>query len=528
MELSGAARNVLHDYPKAVFHMRSQLTRQKFMPIFGAGVGRDLNLPGWGDLVRAISEHPDIDGAQLDVSRASNTSLTQMLYQHFRLRCQKRLQQGLTAADERACKSKWSSIIHECLYEKAKDASEHPYLSAFVEIIKKSPLTVNYNFDDYIEELLDRSIKTENDKGYETVWEPTVQYRRSQGVIYHPNGFLPRKLQRGSSSWLVFSDDSFEDQMIDAQRGHYSTLLSHLFRFTSLLIGLSLEDPTLRQLLRQNALANPGHVHYYVAYTDNGRTHSKSRTAASRESNFSTYNLVTLFLDAQGIRGLAELLEMSDQQFAMYASELSLPRSYLYFLSGAVGGGKTSCLAYFKSLTTFDEWIDPKPDLILKPADSLTAFERTAVDEWINKQFARKNFLVGRAESQLCVIDRSLVDPLAFAPESKRKNRARALMNLYKTKEGIAEGEVILLTGIPEVMQSRIEQRHKGGSSSYIASLQGDFISMWEKAGTVRTVDTMDKSIHQVAKEVSRIIHLEEYSCAPIAKLLAGVAKGRS
>ena len=69
MELSGAARNVLQDDPKAVFHMRSQLTRQKFMPIFGAGVGRDLGLPVWGDLVSAIADHPDIDGAQLDVSR---------------------------------------------------------------------------------------------------------------------------------------------------------------------------------------------------------------------------------------------------------------------------------------------------------------------------------------------------------------------------------------------------------------------------------------------------------------------------
>lgn len=526
MELKTAARKVLRAHPKAIFHMRSQLAKQKFMPVFGAGVGRDLGLPGWGELVATIAAHPDVDGMQLDVSRASNTSLTQMLYQHFRLRCQSGTDGGVTAADERACKAKWSSIIHECLYRNARDVHGHPYLSAFVPIIKKAPLTVNYNFDDYIEDLLDDSSSADRDDAPEVVWEPTVQYRKSQGVVYHPNGFLPKKLQRGSSSWLVFSDDSFEDQMIDAQKGHYSTLLSHLFRFTSLLVGLSLEDPTLRHLLRQNALANPGHVHYYIAYADKTRPHSATREAASRESNFSTYNLVTIFLDAEGIKGLAELIHMPDEQFAMHAQEAGLPRSYLYFLSGAVGVGKTSCLAHFKSLTTFNEWVDPKPDLILKPADSLTPEERLSVDGWINKQFARKNFLVRRAENQICVVDRSLIDPLAFAPDDSLAVRAKELADLY-APQGVAEGEVIFLTGMPEVMQGRIAQRHKGGSAAYIKTLQEAFSTLWgDSSPSVRAVDTVDKSIHQVVKEVSRIIHLEKYRLTSISSLLKTAAGG--
>jgi hypothetical protein len=495
------------------------------MPLFGAGVGKDLGLPNWGELVAAIAAHPDVDGGQLDIERTSNTSLTQMLYQHFKLRQRSEFDQSDTVADERNCKAKWSSIIHECLYKNSKDAGDHPYLSAFIPIIKRAPLSVNYNFDDYIEELLDRSRAAE-DEPPEVVWEPTVQYRRSQCVIYHPNGFLPKKLERGVSSWLVFADDSFEDQLIDAQRGHYSTLLSHFFRFTSLLVGLSLEDPTLRHLLRQNAVVNPGHVHYYVAYTDMSRAHSASRETASRESNFSTFNLVTLFLDAAGIKGLAELIEMPDSQFAMHASELGLPRSYCYFLSGAVGAGKTSCLAHFKSLTTFSEWVDPKPDIILKPADSLMDSERAQVDAWINKQFVRKNFLIKREENKICVADRSLIDPLAFAPSDGRQQRARALALLYQQSAGVCEGEVILLTGIPEVMQGRIAQRHKGGTASYIRGLQEAFQSIWKLSVPVRIIDTVDKPINQVVKEVSRIIHLEKYRVTPISKLLMDVAEG--
>jgi len=246
---------------------------------------------------------------------------------------------------------------------------------------------------------------------------------------------------------------------------------------------------------------------------------------ASRESNFSTYNLVTLFLDDDGIRGLAELINMPAPQFAMHASELGLPRSYVYFLSGAVGGGKTSCLAHFKSLTTFNEWIDPKPELMLKPADGLSDSDRTVVDEWINKQFKRKSFLVRHAENEVCVVDRSLIDPLAFTPSHSRKVRACELADLYGV-EGAVEGEVILLVGIPQVMRGRIAERHKGGSEEYISSLQEAFRELWGMVSSVRIVDTGDKAIYQVVKEVSRIIHLEQYLCTPVRSILERVSEG--
>jgi hypothetical protein len=519
--------------------MRAQLLRKKLMPVFGAGVGRAVGLPDWNELVRRISDHPDVSGAGLDVMRGSNTSRTQMLFQFFRARRDLSPDnptvniQTQMAARERAARTHWFSIIKDCLYANAKPAESHPYLRSFISIVKQAQLTVNYNFDDYIEELLDRDFASDQNRerrGYETVWEPTVQYRYDHGVIYHPNGFLPRDLQRGSSPWLVFAEDSFADQLIEAQQGHYSTLLSHMFRYTGLFIGLSLDDPTLKHLLRQSARANPGHVHYYVSYRNEDEKQNVSRDEAVRASNFETYNLVTLFLTSKEIAALARLLAISDQELALCVSELDLPKSFTYFLSGAVGAGKTTALGHFKSLTTFDEWIDPKPPLILKAADTLTEAERREVDQWINTQFRRKNFLISRVEHSVCVIDRSLLDPIAFA--SDRAVRAAELKSLYTSKTcSVASGLVLVFSGNPEVMNARILQRHKEGSTSYISTLQDRFSSLWSLGDQspppgIRQIDTVDRSIHEVVKEISRVIHMEPYVTAPLDSILENIATG--
>ena len=147
------------------------------------------------------------------------------------------------------------------------------YLNAFTDIIKQSPLTVTYNFDDSLEQMLAfaRSAdESETTRGYEMVDRPNSQFRRSDSVIYHPNGCLPAVFENGASADVVFADDLFQDQLISAANGKYVHLSGHLFRNTCLLIGLSLEDSTLQSVLRQNAVQNPGNIHYIVQYTPAG------------------------------------------------------------------------------------------------------------------------------------------------------------------------------------------------------------------------------------------------------------------
>lgn len=512
--------------------MRSQLERRHLMPMFGAGMSQPLKLPNWSDLIDRLSAHKKVKGDKLRIQRSSHTSRTQMLFQHFRRnQLEKKFgsaPNGIrpTASDERLILAEWMKVVHECLYKYALPAEKHPYLKAFLPVIQAAPLTVNYNFDDYIQEFLDGDSSVQGDdqrRGYETVWEPTVQYRYSSSVIYHPNGFLPRRLERGSSDSVVFAEDSFADQLIDAQRGHYSTLLSHMFRFTGLLIGLSLDDPTLKHLLRQSVHSNPGHIHYYVAFLhDDDQTHPH-RKAATSDSNFETYNLVTLYLKSADFLSLATLLTMEEREFACLIDEAQLPKSYTYYLSGAIGTGKTSSLAHFKNLNTYDEWLAPKPRELHQAANTLTTAERVKVDEWVSKQFRQKNLLVSRCEGTINVIDRSPLDPLAFAKNKDTRGRLDQLRGSYLNSKGkveIVDGKVIFMTGNPEVLHVRVQQRHKNGDAGYIHMLQQRFKALWSSTRKgVHVLNTVDLPLAAVVKRIARIIHLEEYQAVDLSDL---------
>ena len=77
-------------------------------------------------------------------------------------------------------------------------------------LIKKSAMTINYNFDDTVERTLYLHNQERNsgsdDKGFEVIWQPSSQFRRNNGVIYHPNGFLPLQTIDGLSEQIVFME----------------------------------------------------------------------------------------------------------------------------------------------------------------------------------------------------------------------------------------------------------------------------------------------------------------------------------
>jgi hypothetical protein len=524
---------VLKRYPKAIYHLRSQLQKQKLLPIFGAGVGKPLGLPNWNELVSSLASNESFSGLDWKALASSQATLSQALYHHFRTVELTKLRGGATnstresALEDRQLAAKWRELVKECLYRHVKPVATHPYLAEFLPAIRKAPLTVNYNFDDTLQELLDANPTTTDGRGFETIWEPSVQYRHSSSVIYHPNGFLPRSLARGPSPSLVFLEESFADQMLDVQRGHYSTLLSHLFRYTSLLVGLSLADPTLKHLLRQSASANPGHVHYYVAYRSSP-TSQETLEGASIQSNFHTYNLVTLFLSSPEIASLAKLVSISGDRFSIATDELGLPKSYTYYISGAVGAGKTSALSFFKSLNSFDEWLEPKPETVRKAADQLTPKEKIELDDWIDVQMRRRNLLVGNAEGTINVVDRSPIDPLAFQLTlQERTKRATQMLELYKnSRAGVTPGQVLVLEGNPEVMHTRIVDRHKGGNSEYIKALQGRFSELCSSAPHgVRNLNCVDFDLGSVVRRISASIHLEEYEELDLDLFLAELTR---
>ena len=160
----------------------------------------------------------------------------------------------------------------------------------------------------------------------------------------------------------MFSDEAFQDRLISAATGNYVHLSNYLFRNTCLLVGLSLEDTTLQNFLRQNAVSNPGHVHYICHYLNSDDELDTATRSLIFQSNFSSYNLYTLFLTATGIGALAKLISMGKDEFEMtFASK---KKKFVYYVVGSVGAGKSAAVANFRSLLTYDEWIDErKPEL---------------------------------------------------------------------------------------------------------------------------------------------------------------------
>ena len=347
----------------------------------------------------------------------------------------------------------------------------------------------------------------------------------NNGIIYHPNGFLPYNLIEGASDNIVFSEDSFADQLIASMSGHYSTLLHHLSKNTCLLIGLSLDDSTLKHLLRQSATINPGHYHYFVAYIKDKNKISKNQLRAIRASNFDLYNLITLFLDENDIKILGDLIQLKEDVFEDECKEAKVERKYVYYLTGAVGCGKTTTLSYFRNLTTFSEWPDQRLDLLAKPFDKLTVKERKKVDDWLGKMFHKKNKGLSHIKEGITVIDRTPLDPLTFTPLSEWKSKADFL-NTNISKGGtfrIVNGQVILLHGNKETIASRVRIRQKtiDYTSKHIGKMYQNYTKAFKPIENgITKVETSELSIHEVVKRVAKIIHLEDYSPCELHKVL--------
>jgi len=522
---------LLSEYIKPIVHMRQQFANSKFGLVVGSGISKPFKLPNWQELIEKVAKNSEVGGEDiLKYSKKSpQASVTQMLFEHFKAKeNEKLLTDGKlqTKESDKIIKQIWRNVIHKELWSDFElstflKENHHPYLDAYINIIKETNLTINYNFDDTLQTIINRRRTKEEilegKKLYETVHDERLQFQLNKGVIYHPNGFLPFELIEGASDNLVLAEDSFADQLIASMSGHYSTLLHHLSKNTCLFIGLSIEDSTLKHLLRQSAIINPGHYHYFVAYSNNRNKISDKQKKAIKEANFELYNLITLFLDDEGIKTIGELIQMKASAFEDECNIANTPSKFVYYLTGAVGCGKTTTLSYFRNLTTFSEWPEQRLDLLAKPWDILTPEEKRKVDEWIGNMFHKKNRNLHHVSEGITIIDRTPLDPLTFTKPGQWASKAKFLHDNI-SKGGsfrIVHGQIIMLHGNKDVIASRVRIRQK--KSDYNAERIDEMYKKYDKFfkvndKCVRKIETSELSIHEVVKRVARIIHLDEYN----------------
>jgi SIR2-like domain len=528
---------LLARYPRAIVHLRSQVSLQRFGLVFGSGLSKSLGLPTWADLVECLAADPEVNGNKLMKRVSPRQSLsykTELLFQHYRVR---KLPKSRAFKGGRLFEypiiASWLKLIAKHLYQDLGDIDSalrhHPYLSKYLPLVRNSHMTVTYNFDTLLERALASTRTPEERKearGYETVTNPWTQFRRQKAVIYHPNGVIPDDLMETPADRIVFSESSFADQFIGIIAGDYSGLRDHFARNTCLFVGLSLEDEMLRSVLIQNAQSNPGNYHYYVSFVGD---HSSTRDAAHRkaieQANFKVYNLITLFLNKSELATLAELLysppatggqeAAPDAELSDFAKENSVGSAFRFYMTGPLGVGKTTTINYFRNLFVLDEWMEPRLEILAKFWDDLSPPERRKADRWIARQFKLKNDQLRNRKLGIYMLDRTPLDPLAFAEESQWPKRARALLKEIAGNKGgwsVEPGKVIVLDGDPDELATRLLLTgRKDYTAARLSAMATKIATLLAGRPGVTRIDTRGLSAAEVAKRVAAVVHLEDY-----------------
>ena len=536
-------KSLLSRYCKYIVHMRQQyhLSSSTLGIVLGAGASKDLGLPSWKELVSRIAGCDEIKdlGVKID-NNADPISNAQLLFQAYKADMIQRCSEEDRTYNrvDMKIRANWQKIVHSNLYSDIdpdinKLVPNDHYLWSLIKLIKNTPMTINYNFDDTIQRMLSANrtdAEKRNSRGYTTLWNSNVYMYPKNSVVYHPNGFLPYKINEHPSERLVFLEDSFADQLIDSMHGHYNVLSDYFNHNTCLLLGLSLSDPTLKHILRINATNFPGIYHYYIKHLDEGETYENERAFA--DANFDVYNLVTLFLNNHEIAALFELIEMAEDDFDKYVEEIGdLYKSYKYILVGSVAVGKSTALSHFRNISTQDEWLEFMPEDMAKDPSKVDDSIINDIDEWIAQQWGRKNYKLLRITSGIHLIDRGPLDSFAFTPKGewvKKAQLTKKHISPGKANRKLCPAEVILLLGDPCVMASRAILSQKDTDAEKLEKQQKvlQYIYSFAQLGE-RIIDTRNKGKAQVAKEIARIIFMEEYKEAPLNGMLENILEGK-
>jgi len=515
--------HLLREHGRALAHMRSRHANRRFALVLGAGVSRDLGFPGWPDLLDRIANHTHVAAVHLTKKGEHSTYRSQILFEHFKSRYLKDLREEdrHTMATTYDIEVMWKQVLHACLYRDARhdliDSANH-FLCNFLPIVRDSPLTITYNFDDSLERMLHsrRSAQErEGSRGYTTVWSASPQFEAKSAVVYHPNGYMPWRLTEQPSEDLVLLEEAFADQLIASTSGHYALLASHFAQTTNLLIGLSLDDPTLRHVLHRGALTYPGHVHYYVKFVRDDETLDPDRRRAEFDSNFKVHNLITLFLGTKQLAALGFALSQDASDYNARLRELALPTAHRYFLAGSVGVGKTTALSHFRSMRTHEEWLEPLPEDMAKDPKGLTPERLDAIDKWVDDQVERKNSRFIATEPGTDIIDRAPLDAFAFLKPEQWPARAKDLREAVSRKypgRVLCRGHLILLVGEPSTLEPRARRVMRSPGLDGVKRQQRvlEWVYPADRPG-VTILDTRGHSATEVVRMIADVVHRREY-----------------
>ena len=148
------------------------------------------------------------------------------------------------------------------------------------------------------------------------------------------------------------------------------------------------------------------------------------------------------------------------------------------------------------------------------------------LDKWVAEQFYEKNRDLIYSKVGISLCDRCPLDPVAFTPEEERQKKAeRLLKTICPGQDRVVKGHVIILWDDPEHLDIRARRTHKNYRKDSLKTMQEDLCEIYNML-SITKIDCRFISFYDVIKNVSRIIHLKDYSEADIHNRLIQIKKG--
>ncbi|WP_158267983.1 SIR2 family protein [Bradyrhizobium sp. MOS002] len=511
--------------------MWQRLDRRRLGLILGAGVSIDAGLPTWKNLVERLTARFPAVKKEFKAHRKAGlqeTYITQIAYALHQAHVKGSTSTLPRQFEQYQVDSTWMEVVHQELYRDIASLKydqilqRHSYLKSLGQLVCRTELTVNFNFDDLVDEAAIGFARDRSKVQPEVISRPKIETRRDASVIYHINGSLPREARRRRSENLVFTEDAFADVLISPTLHGSDFLMSRFATTTFLLLGTSLNDNSLKNMLRAGMKRNPANHHYIVYWEDPARRRTDEERRHIFDVNLDVYNLISIFLETEQIAELVDLL--NEEEAGLFEAELMKfshhPARRKYYLVGSVVAGKSSNLEGLRCFSTFEEWSGRAPETMYQDHRSLSVAQRKEIDDWLYSQLREKNDKMRRAGVGMHVMDRCYLDLCAFSKtDAENVERLKELRaRVCKHSGPLEAGQMIFLEADESALSDRQARRGKLRGVTMVIDYDG--AALVKQSAVLKSVYmpepafTFDNSLEgsdQTSRRIARQILLGEY-----------------
>jgi hypothetical protein len=341
-------------------------------------------------------------------------------------------------------------------------------------------------------------------------------------VIYHINGSLPRDRLRRSSENVVLTEDAFADILLSPNSQDAEFVLNQFATRTFVLLGISLSDNSLKNLLRSSAKRNPANHHFIIFHEKDRRPRTAEERNDIFDVNLNVYNLVSIFLTTKEIKAFLEIIneESGDAFDNAISAIINKKIDRKYYLVGSIAAGKTSTLDNLRCFTTHEEFSGRVPAAMYQDDKTLSPKQQKEVDDYLFPQLIEKNANMIRMHSGIRIMDRAYLDLFAFS-RNKSENRRKAVELRKRFKawgKPIEDGHILFLKATKQALEERLARRGTNkrvrGKVSFetetLLEQEAELLKIYRPTEE-STIDTSDSVVFDTAKQIARTILLEDY-----------------